>query len=419
MVVQQHTEQAIAIYFQGREPQSGLASKLLSNPFPGKTAKELTEMYCPEGGHLGADRQSELEVLIQFGYLTPNVLFFQECTADIINPELAECASVVLCDVIKGKIICRVKRSRRYKLAAAMFMSRWHNGPPVSHAQASLAIAGPPTGKWLTSTARDALAVIGQRAMDVWVDDMLARAECTRADIGQPDAQDPGRESRVSRAMRVWCDRLHDEEDSIDNEGGDAIAEYELRNKEIAKTMRLLRKGMNNFMGFVTDTFYLDELGSRNANVAARENVREHATKLLDLIAQQASDSQIFVVRDKIEAAYQAAMDVAGYAVELFTITSQPDDNAHDGESPIVAADAPAALADCAAPAALADCAAPAALADCAVPAALNVAAPIDTAPNDAAPDDAARAASLDMRGVLADLVALLEQLRGQLAAGK
>ena len=124
---------------------------------------------------------------------------------------------------------------------------------------------------------------------------------------------------------------------------------------------------------------------------------------------------------------------MAGYAVELFTITSQPDDNAHDGASPIIAADAapintpvapidcdaPAALADCAAPAALADCAAPAALADCAVPAALNVAAPIDTAPNDAAPNDAARAASLDMRGVLADLVALLEQLRGQLAAGK
>jgi hypothetical protein len=347
--------------------------------------------YCPVGCRLTPTQQAKLEVLILLGYVSPNVLLDQCAEVDGgLIPGLALATNMVAAP--GGQLTRRVgKCDSRMELAAAMSLARRCLGAPVDPEFAARALMGPQAAQWLANLAACNLEGKYQTALQKMTSEYRSELQEWISRFASPTCG----EDHWRAALATHNNAMHGIAKSASMQLDDESAQINARISASDKAIGDVRIGLNKYAGIV-HLGHVIQIPARVRNAARLASTRALAELrgLTDLLASPDVNAKLEMAQTSFDSSQDvlALLDISRGFVETMVAAQAPVIIA---QSAPVIAQAPVIIAQSA-------------------PDIIAQSAPVIAQ----AANTAAQAAP-DMRGVLADLVALLEQLRGQLAAGK
>ena len=384
--------------------------------------------YCPVGCRLAPTQQAKLEVLILFGYVSPNALLDQCAEVDGgLIPGLALATN--LAAMPGGRLTRRAgKCDSRMELAAAMYLAR-RLGAPVNPEFASRALMGPLSAQWLANLSACHLEGKYQTVLQKMMSVYQSELQDWINGFAYPGVgEDCGRAALTSYNNFV-CNLAS--RDKMNLASTDVT--FRARLTAIERATDAARSELDRYTVISRRCHELSPARKRNTVLLAGARAQAELRALADMLecpigsiletARNTFDSSqdMLAMLDISREFVEATMAIAAPAATDAVAQSAPDavaqsatDAAAAPAAPLIVAAAQSApvIAAPAATDAVAAQSATDAVAQSATDAAAAPAAPLIVAAAQSAP-------VIDTRGVLEELVALLEQLRGQLAAGK
>ena len=333
--------------------------------------------YCPVGCRLTPTQQAKLEVLILLGYVSPNVLLDQCAEVDGgLIPGLALATNMEAAP--GGQLTRRAgKCDSRMELAAAMSLARRCLGAPVDPEFAARALMGPQAAQWLANLAACNLEGKYQTALQKMTSEYRSELQEWISRFASPTCD----EDHWRAALATHNNAMHGIAKSASMQLDDESAQINARISASDKAIGDVRIGLNKYAGIV-HLGHVIQIPARVRNAARLASARALAELrgLTDLLVSPNVNAKLEMAQTSFDSSQDvlALLDISRGFVEAMVAAQS---------APVIIAQSAPVIAQ----------------------SALVIAQ---------APVIAAQSAP-DMRGVLADLVALLEQLRGQLAAGK